>query len=424
MATELDLAIERHAESAFAFLERLVNAPSTVGYEQAALEVFAEELGQLGFDLRRLPFAAGQPTDSRSGIAPATVSAEARYQVLGTTPGNRPLTLLLNGHMDVVPAETPELWTTPPYTASRRDGHMFGRGTGDMKGGFAIGVLALRALKEVRPELLTGEKRLGFLAVIEEECTGNGTLLAGSEHGITADAVVVLEPTDLGVLLGGVGVLWIDLEIRGSAAHAESAHLVVNPVELGMRVVTALREWCTRLATTVDDPTLAEVASPYNVNLGTVNSGDWTSSVPATAHFSVRVGFPRSWSPSFAECQLRELVSNFAAGDPDFTEPPQIKTSGLRASGYTIAATSELVLALSEAHHAAHGEPPHTFTLGSTTDARTYLNDFGVPAACFGAVAHNIHGIDESVELQSIIDGARTLARFLETRFAPPGEQS
>jgi acetylornithine deacetylase len=55
--------------------------------------------------------------------------------------------------------------------------------------------------------------------------------------------------------------------------------------------------------------------------------------------------------------------------------------------------------------------------LPSTTDARLYLNDFNIPALCFGAVAHGMHGIDESVELQSIVDAARTLARFLLNRF-------
>ena len=57
------------------------------------------------------------------------------------------------------------------------------------------------------------------------------------------------------------------------------------------------------------------------------------------------------------------------------------------------------------------------FMRPSTTDARTYLNDFNIPALCFGATAHNIHGVDESVELQSIVDAARTLARFILIRF-------
>ena len=55
--------------------------------------------------------------------------------------------------------------------------------------------------------------------------------------------------------------------------------------------------------------------------------------------------------------------------------------------------------------------------LGSTTDARFYVNRMGVPAVCYGAIGHDLHGVDESVDLQSIVDAARTLARFLLMRF-------
>ena len=81
---------------------------------------------------------------------------------------------------------------------------------------------------------------------------------------------------------------------------------------------------------------------------------------------------------------------------------------------------SALVRDLRAAHLDAHGELPVTFSLGSTTDARTYLNGFGVPAVCFGAIAHDMHGIDESVELASIVAAARTLSRFLLLRFGQP----
>ena len=50
--------------------------------------------------------------------------------------------------------------------------------------------------------------------MIEEECTGNGTL-AACNAGVLGDAVVLLEPTDLDLLLGGVGVLWVEIEIEG-----------------------------------------------------------------------------------------------------------------------------------------------------------------------------------------------------------------
>jgi acetylornithine deacetylase len=411
----LDDAVARHAEVAFEFLERLVRAPSTVGHEQAALEVFAAQVEGLGLNVRRLPFPAGPVADVSAGVAPRLLDPGARYQVLATTQGTGPLRVLLNGHIDVVPAETPDLWTTPPFVPDRRDGRMYGRGTGDMKGGFALGVLALAALADVAPDLF-GRARLGFLAVVEEECTGNGALLAARD-GVLADEVVLLEPTDLGLLLGGVGVLWVDLEVRGAPAHAESAHRVVNPVDLGMRLVDGVRAWAAGLAQQFPDPALTDVESPYNVNLGAVSSGAWPSSVPPTATFRLRVGHPRAWTPSEAERRVRELVAALAAADPDVVREPLVRTTGLRAAGYHLDDAHPLVQTLADAHQDAHGHRPRSFSMGSTTDARTYL-DFAVPAVCFGAVAHDIHGVDESVELASIVDGARTLARYLLLRFA------
>src|SRR6202007_2635743 len=80
-----------------------------------------------------------------------------------------------------------------------------------------------------------------------------------------------------------------------------------------------------------------------------------------------------------------------------------------------------LVTALAAAHGAAHGAEPARFPLGSTTDARFYLNQFGVPAVAYGPVARNIHGVDEAVELDSIVAGARALARFLASYYAAGG---
>lgn len=419
MQTDLDRAIESHTEDAFVFLERLVAAPSVVGAEQGALDVFAGALSTLDFEVEVLPFPTEQIDDPRAGISQRVDRPDGRYQVVGRTPGSGDLALLLNGHMDVVPAETPDLWTTPPFTPSRRDGRMFGRGTADMKGGFALGILALTALKDVAPRLFE-TRRLGFVAVIEEECTGNGALHSAL-NGVLADEVVLLEPTDLGIMLGGVGVLWLDIEVLAAAGHAQEAHRTANAVELGMRLVAAIRNWCAELSVREPDPELAIGEGAYNLNLGTVAAGDWRSTVPVSATFGVRVGYPRSWTPDRAEAEVRALITSVVASDSDFPVQPVVTTAGFRASGYFQDPHHALVTDLAAAHLDAHGVAPATFSLGSTTDARTYINGFGVPAVCFGAIAHNMHGIDESVELQSIVDGARTLGRFLLSRFGDAG---
>jgi acetylornithine deacetylase len=60
--------------------------------------------------------------------------------------------------------------------------------------------------------------------------------------------------------------------------------------------------------------------------------------------------------------------------------------------------------------------------MATTTDARSYLLQGGVPAVCYGPRSVRIHGIDEAVELASIIEGARVLARFIAAWSARPIE--
>jgi acetylornithine deacetylase len=413
----VDAAISDGSEAAFSFLERLVAAPSTVGQEIAAQQIMANELHGLGFEVTELSVSAETAAGAPGGVA--QVSYAGRPNVLGRiNPGGSP-SLLLNGHIDVVPADA-ALWTSDPFTPVRAGGWLTGRGAGDMKGGFAMGLLAVAALRRVMPDALSGE--LTFLSVIEEECTGNGTLAACSA-GVLADAVVLLEPTDLGLMLGGVGIVWVEIEIVGHPAHAESADRAVNPVRYIPGIVRALAGLEDELNKPGADSAFGLLARPYNVNIGTVAAGDWASSVPARATLGVRVGFPRSLTPEEALDRVRSAVLGAAADDPWLADhPPSVRPAGFRAEGYLIDDDHPLVTALAAAHAGAHGRvPPRRFVLGSTTDARYYLNQFGVPAVAYGPRSRNIHAIDEAVELASIVSGARSLVRFIAGFFAGGG---
>src|SRR6516165_7045899 len=168
---KLDAAIDDLAAEAFGFIERLVELPSTVGQEDAAQRAVAAELGRLGFETAVLPVPEDIGDDPAAGVPQASYAGRgnvAGHLVQGGGPS-----LLLNGHIDVVPAEA-ALWSTPPFAACRQDGWLVGRGAGDMKGGYALGTLAVAALQAAVPGWLHG--RLSFVSVIEEECTGNGTL--------------------------------------------------------------------------------------------------------------------------------------------------------------------------------------------------------------------------------------------------------
>ena len=412
----LDRAIDDLAEDAFAFLERLVAAPSTVGAEMPAQRVVRDELDRLGFDDLR----AAHPGEDIAADPVAGVPQQpyaGRGNVVGHLAAGTGPSLLLNGHIDVVPAEA-ALWSAPPFQPVRRDGWLAGRGAGDMKGGFALAALALGALRAAVPGWLRG--RLSFASVIEEECTGNGTL-AAARAGVLADAAVLLEPTDLGLLLGGVGILWTEITVRGLPAHAESAHRAVNPVDAAFRVTGGLRALEKEMARQLEGP-FARVDGACAVNVGTFHAGDWPSSVPGQAVLGVRVGFPPGWTPDEALKRVRTRCPRRPRPTRGSRSTrPRCARAGFRAEGYLLDGDTRWRPRWPARMRRRTAAPPRQFVLGSTTDARIYLNQYGVPALAYGPRTRNIHATDEAVELDSIVAGARTLARFLAGYYAAGG---
>ena len=127
--------------------------------------------------------------------------------------------LLLNGHIDVVPAQREEGWTQDPFDAHVRDGSIVGRGACDMKGGIAAMVIATEVLAE------TGALR-GDIVVCtntDEESSGVGGL-ACARHGVAADFAIVTEPSSLEVWPACRGTVYCTIEIAGRAGHAEQEH--------------------------------------------------------------------------------------------------------------------------------------------------------------------------------------------------------
>lgn len=402
-AAQLRDAISSEAPAAIDFLVDLVGAASLRGHETPAQELLGAQLEELGFEVRHLEVPESIVEDPLAGV-PAMPYA-GRFDVLGTTPPDGGPTLLLNGHIDVVPVNF-STWSSDPFVPIVRDGWLYGRGAGDMKGGLAMAVLSLRALQRLG---VAPRHNVSFLSVIEEECTGNGTLAALRE-GVRADAVVLPEPTNLNILLGGVAITWVTINIRFGGGHAESSDRLASPAQALGRLIDALG----RLEATYNtDPPVPfdSLARPYNINVGRIELGEWPSSVPAFAEVVVRVGHVDSLSDEQVCADVAAVVAEVleAAGSPPFDVVP----SGFRAQGYYLSAEHELVRRVADAHEFANGMKPDAEVLGSTTDARYYVNQLDLPALCFGPVVRNMHGSDECVELASIERGAATLAKFL-----------
>lgn len=409
---ELRAAVTAEVPRAIELLKALVARPSLRGGEREAQELMATTMAELGFEVERLPIPDSIGEDELAGV-PA-LSYEGRFDVLGKMPHDGGRSLLLNGHIDVVPAND-ATWSSDPFVPIVRDGWLYGRGAGDMKGGFSMAVLALRALRRLGAS--AGQRNLSFLSVIEEECTGNGTL-AAVRAGVSADAVVLPEPTDLKILLGGVAITWVRIIIRFGGGHAERSDRIVAPAQVIATLIGNFERLEDEYNKDVKPP-FDTITRPFNVNVGVVRVGEWPSSVAAVAEMEVRVGHPDDVSDE----QVRERVHAFVAdamheaGNPEF----EVSLHGFKTQSYHLATENQLVQEVIGAHLDLHGESPVSALLGSTTDARYYVNQLGVPALCFGPVVKNMHGSNECVELASIELGALTLARFLLNYFNEGG---
>lgn len=414
---EVDEVLSALRPRAVELLEDLVRADSTVGREMAAQEVLAEALTALGFAVEWLEIPRSIVEDPLAGVP--LLPYAGRFVLIARRPReprrSGAASLLLNGHMDVVPVEDAGGWTTSPFEPLERDGWLLGRGAGDMKCGFAMGWLAIAALDATCPGWQRGE--LTIVSAIEEECTGNGTL-AACRAGVVADAALLLEPTDLQLLLAGIAIVWVEITVPGRAGHAEAAGRSVNPILASAPVFQGLL----RLEAAMNeqhlagggDPAFEAIEKPYLVNVGRFNSGSWASSVPEVATVEVRVGHPAGWSPEMTLERVRSAVLEAAAGDPWLTaNPPTFRLSGYRAQRYAQDADDPFVRRLAAAHRTVHGSEPAAVAIGSTTDGRYYRNLVGIPTVAYGPRTRNLHGVDEAVELDSIVQGARTLTRFL-----------
>jgi acetylornithine deacetylase len=380
-------------------LGRLVAAPTTLGAEEAGQTVMAEAFADCGLQPVDVPLDAGAlRADPHS--SPFSWSVEGKRNVVATWPGTGGgRSLILCGHIDVVPPANEALWTSPPFEPRRDGDWLYGRGAGDMKAGLVAMTGAVRALRQAGVQL-AGDVRLQ--SVVEEECGGNGALqclLAGH----TADACVLTEPHPDHLTVSQVGVLWFHVDIATRPAHAGHAELGSNAIDAAYRVLAELRELEREL--NADPPAPFDgFEHPINLNPGIVSGGDWPSTVAAGCTLSCRIATYPGDEPAQLQARVEEAVRR---ASPDAT----VRYDGFVCEGSEVSADEPLVQVLSRAYARVHGEGPALEATTATTDARHFIRS-GIPAVCFGPRAERIHGIDERVSLSSMVECARVLAHF------------
>ena len=285
---------------------------SVLGEEASCLEEMAGIYRGLGLSPWRIPVDADALAD-HPGFSPPLIGYAGRDNVAAV---HRPVTakgrsLLLQGHVDVVPEGAADLWTTPPYEPSIRDGRMYGRGAADMKAGVVAYVTAFAALRRAG---LQPAADLYMAAVIEEECTGNGAL-AVMQALPKPDACLIPEPGPgyPALYVAEVGVVWAWVTVTGRPSHVRDMQAGVNAIEAAYVVAEHFR----RYEQTMNDaerrhPSFAADNHPINVNFGTIEGGEWNSSVATRARIGMRVGVMPGYSCRDVKRDIERLVEQAA----------------------------------------------------------------------------------------------------------------
>jgi acetylornithine deacetylase len=278
-----------------------------------------------------------------------------------------------------------------------------------MKAGDAAIVTAFRALKLAG---LQPAAELQLASVIEEECTGNGALAV--MHALPApDACLIPEPGPgfPALYVAEVGVVWAWVTVIGKPVHVREMHAGVNAIEAATAIAAAFKDYESEMNRgELRHPAFAADNHPININLGTIEGGEWNSSVPTQARIGLRVGVMPGHSCRDVAADIERVVAEAAEHPKLRGARVSVAFRGFMADGCTFDPAQPLSRLVSDLHRDLTGEKLRHYAATGLTDARHYALYQGTQATCYGPGAENIHGIDEYVTLDRVHDTTRLLA--------------
>jgi acetylornithine deacetylase len=397
------------------FLCELVAIPSLDGQETAAQERVAAQMAHLGLDVDiwELDFEALSEHPAYS----VEVHRDHGLGVVGTfgdadSAGGR--SLILNGHIDVVPAGDQANWGYDPWRGTIADGRVYGRGTVDMKGGLCCALYAAQALRDAGVRL---QGKLLIESVIGEEDGGVGTL-ATVVRGYRADGAVVVEPTELVVAPAHAGALNFRVSVSGQAAHGCLRQEGVSAIEKFMPLYRSLITFERERNQAAQDPLFARYQLPYPICIGTVQGGNWASTVPESLSFEGRFGIAVGEDVATARRAFESRVAQAAQADPWLRDhPPQVEWWGGQFAPASIPVDHPLVDTIRSAHGDVTGSVARVAGMTYGADMRLLVNQGHTPTVLFGpGDVRHAHRPDEFVPISDLVITVRTLA-LLALRF-------
>jgi acetylornithine deacetylase len=413
-------AVEERRGQIVGLLVDLVRIPSEThppgGDEGPAQEYVAKKLQGMGLDVDVFEPWSVPGIEEHPGWWPGLEYRDrpnvvARFKGVGSGSS-----LILNGHIDVVPAGPKELWTHDPYGGEIVDGKLFGRGAADQKAGIASMIMALECVLEA------GFEPLGDVIVesaVNEELGGYNGTLACCAKGYEADAAIVTEPTGLAIAPASKGGQTYKVTVPGRSSHHAWWWEGVSALDKALLVKRALKRWEELRAEELKDTPLFSDRTHYPI--------------PALADtvWYLRAGDPEIMAnPSVAEMafwvdvlpgedreetlrRFEEFVIREVSADPYLGEhPPRLERALMRPfTGVSMDPGHPVIGSLSRAHEQVVGRAAPLVGMGGASDAMIFNLYSKTPAVVFGPGSiRTAHSPDEFVEVADVMAATKILA--------------
>lgn len=381
-------------------LVELIDVPSVSGSDAECdiQQLLAKQVRDLDLDVDLwqldLPDLLTQP-----GF-PGWEAPRAESWGLVATSGPGEPELVLQGHVDVVPAGDLSTWRGDPFRATLTGRRVVGRGTCDMKAGVAANLAAVRA---VRRAGLALDRPYALHFVIGEEDGGLGAF-ATLRRGHAGRRCIITEPTSGTITTANAGALTFRIEVPGAATHASTSYAGVSALEMFLPLHAALGG-LERRRNLAPDPLMEEYPVPYPLSIGTVHCGDWASSVPDLLVAEGRLGVRLDEDPADARAELEDTVAATATSHPWLRHhPPIVSWPGGQFASGRYDGSSGLQDLVAAAHaDVTDGPRPRERGAPYGSDLRLYAGS-GIPTLHYGPgdvrLAHGPHesiGVDELV---------------------------
>ena len=352
-------------------LKELISRVSVTPDDAGCQAFLAKRLAVLGFEVEQLDFNDTKNLWLKRGTA-------------------KPLFVFL-GHTDVVPTGPLERWDSPPFEPTMRDGHLYGRGAADMKGGIACFVTAVERFVGQYPE---HKGAIALLITSDEEGPATDGVVKVVEileqRNEKIDWCLVGEPSsdqkiaDI-IRVGRRGSLCAKLAVKGIQGHVAYPDIANNPIHAFAPALKALTEEVWDQGNQFFPPTSLQVS---NINAGTGAE----NIIPGELELQFNLRFCTELDETTIKRRVQAILDQF-----DFEYELTWRLSGnpfLTSGGALIEATHASIKQIT-------GYDTQDDTGGGTSDGR-FIAPTGAEVIELGPLNASIHKINENVSIADL----------------------